>query len=290
VARIGIKLADGSFFPIIEDENSQRKRMVLTVARPGQTSAQIDLLRFDGETEQYVGCLVLDELVGEGTAELELIVGLDDDGTIDARVNDSVGGQYQSLSVNVRTLESAGSFSLPDDSSYPGDSLGDIGDIGDIEDIDDTDFSPPEEIEEDDLSDLDLEDAFGDESDGQSSVRDGETAFDDGPYPAGDSFPDLGDPTFDEDRDDQRLAGFDDSDELLDEEYEDGLDLESPPRSFSLLAIVAIVLVGLSVTAVAAYLVFRWLRTDAVPDLRGAFVVPLMMRRVWPNRVRRRTY
>lgn len=285
MARIGIKLADGSFFPIIEDESSQRKRMVLTVARPGQTSAQIDLLRFDGETEQYVGCLVLDELVGEGTAELELIVGLDDDGTIDARVNDSVGGQYQSLSVNVRTLESAGSFSLPDDSSYPGDSLGDIGDIGDIEDIDDTDFSPPEEIEDDDLSDLDLEDAFGDESDGQDTLGGGDFAADDGSYSAedtlypsdgDDSFSDLGDPA------------FDDSDEFLDEDYGDDLDLESPPRSFSLLAIVAIVLVGLSVAAVAAYLVFRWLRTDALPDLQGAVIVPMMMRRVRSGRRGRR--
>jgi hypothetical protein len=267
VARIGIKLADGSFFPIIEDETRQRKRMVLTVARPGQTSAQIDLLRYDGETEQYVGCLVLDELAGEGSAELELIVGLEEDGTIDARVNDAVGGQYQSLSVNVRTLESAGSFSLPDDSAYDGDSLGDIGDIGDIEDIDDTDFAPPGEIEADDLSDLDLEDAFDD-------------------APA-----DEGDPGFGEDEESDLVAAdFDDSDELLDEEYDDELDLESAPRSFSLLAILAIVLVGLSVAAVAAYLVFRWLRTDAMPDLRGAVLVPLVLRRIPTERRRRRNH
>lgn len=268
MARIGIKLADGSFFPIIEDETRQRKRMVLTVARPGQTSAQIDLLRYDGDTEQYVGCLVLDELAGEGSAELELIVGFEDDGTIDARVNDAVGGQYQSLSVNVRTLESAGSFSLPDDSAYADDAFGDIGDIGDIEDVDDTDFSPPAEIESDDLSDLDLEDAF----DG-AVVAEENPSFDDF---AGEEMP---------------AVAFGDSDDLLDEEYddyEDGVDLEDSPRSFSILAILAIVLVGLSVAAVAAYFVFRWLRTDALPGLRGAFIVPLALWRVRPDRLRRR--
>jgi hypothetical protein len=86
-------------------------------------------------------------------------------------------------------------------------------------------------------------------------------------------------------------VAFGDSDDLLDEEYddyEDGVDLEDSPRSFSILAILAIVLVGLSVAAVAAYFVFRWLRTDALPDLRGAFIVPLALRRVRPDRLRRR--
>jgi hypothetical protein len=138
VARIGIKLADGSFYPILEDETRQKKRLILTAARDGQTSAQIDLLRYDDHAEQYVGCLVLEDLPEQGTTELELIVGLDGAGNIDARISDTAGAQYQSLSVSLDTLTSTESFSLPDDEAE--EPFGDVSGVNSLEEIGLPDF------------------------------------------------------------------------------------------------------------------------------------------------------
>ncbi|MFW5828469.1 MAG: hypothetical protein ACOCU4_10265 [Alkalispirochaeta sp.] len=236
MARIGIKLADGSFYPILEDETRQKKRLILTAARDGQTSAQIDVLRRDESSEQYVGCLVLEDLPAEGSTELELVVGLDDAGNIEARISDTAGTQYQSLSVNLETLTSAESFSLPDgDTDEAGGSLGDITGVDSLEDIGLPDF---------------------DNDDVQEAVEDA--------LPAGNGFT------------------ADESDQFLDEPFtsEDSDDLdaeeaEPAPRPFSPLILAAIVLVGVSAAVLGAFLVFRWLQTAPLPELRAAFLLPV---------------
>ena len=48
--KIGIKIADGSFYPILDGDTKQKKRMVLTTVKDGQESVQIDLYRGAGET------------------------------------------------------------------------------------------------------------------------------------------------------------------------------------------------------------------------------------------------
>jgi len=235
VARIGIKLADGSFYPILEDDTRQKKRLTLTAARDGQTSAQIDLLRRDENSEQYVGCLVLEDLPAEGSTELELVVGLDGAGTVDARISDTSGAQYQSLSVSLDTLAAAESYSLPDDPPEDtDDALGDVTGVDSLEEIGLPDF------DSDDLQAAE-NDAFGDES-----------AFDaDGPEPFID----------------EPLA----SDE--DEEF-DADEVEPAPRPFSPLILAAVLLVGVSAAVLGAFLIFRWLQTDPLPELRAAFLVP----------------
>lgn len=238
MARIGIKLADGSFYPILEDETRQKKRLILTAARDGQTSAQIDLLRYDDHTEQYVGCLVLEDLPAQGTTELELVVGLDGEGNVEARISDTAGAQYQSLSVNLDTLTSTESFSLPEDEEA--EPLGDVSGVNSLEEIGLPDF--------DDTIDEAVE-----------SVEE--------------SFP--------EEELDYSSEDVSDSDEM---DLDDDADWEPEPRRFSALILAAVLLIGLSAAATGAFLIFRWLQTDPLPELRAAALFPLV---AWPGRRRR---
>ena len=42
---IGIKLADGSFYPVLEDNSNQEKTLDLTTANNNQTTVMVDLYR-----------------------------------------------------------------------------------------------------------------------------------------------------------------------------------------------------------------------------------------------------
>ena len=55
---IGIKLADGSFYPILEEGTAKTYQLDLTTVKDGQTKVQIDLYRSESgsmEDAQYVG-------------------------------------------------------------------------------------------------------------------------------------------------------------------------------------------------------------------------------------------
>ena len=260
---IGIKLADGSFFPVIEHDVPQRKRVVLTVARKGQTGVQIDLLRRDGDIEQYVGCLVLDDLTEGSEAEIELVVGLDAERNVDAKISDKRGEQYQSFSVNLDKIGAPESYSLPDGEAS--DFNSDIGGVDALEDIGLPDI-------EDDLFD--------------EPSRERTSTTDDDPFDLGAlELPeaDADDAAFLDDiggsspfGNDAAISGVTPDDDLFDEQMHDvGIDDGDgsgvlQPRSFSVLALAAIILAALSLIAFGAFGVFRWLQTDALPELRAA--------------------
>ena len=48
-SEIGIKLADGSFYSVLEQDFTGRKKLVVTTSRDNQDSVQIDLYRGSGE-------------------------------------------------------------------------------------------------------------------------------------------------------------------------------------------------------------------------------------------------
>ncbi|MCG8479792.1 MAG: hypothetical protein MI724_11900, partial [Spirochaetales bacterium] len=264
---IGIKLADGSFFPVIEHDMPQRKRVVLTVAREGQTSVQIDLLRRDGDTEQYVGCLVLDDLTEGSETEIELVVALDEEGSVEAKISDKRGEHYQSFSVNLDKIGTPQSYSLPDGEGS--DFNSDIGGVDALEDIGLPDI-------EDDLFDGPLNESTGSVDDSYDELPD----FDALELPR----EEAGDGAFLDDvsasspfgDDDGAISGVTPDDDLFEEQMDDiGTDDAVgsgtlQPRSFSAFALAAIILAALSLIAFGAFGVFRWLQTDALPELRAA--------------------
>ncbi len=158
MAQIGIKLADGSFFPIMDDDAPRRRRVVLSPARDDQEGVQIDIILRDGETDQYVGCLVLEDLTVSENRDLELVLGLDGDGTLSAHAGDAGGEQYQSLAISLDQLDKPEHFSLPEDfdDRKPG-----VEDAGVPEDLEIPDIEMP------DLDEVSFDD-YESESDSES--------------------------------------------------------------------------------------------------------------------------
>lgn len=116
--KIGIKLADGRFYPIVDTREPKKRRVILTTASNDQQRAQIDLYRgYDDSMEGavYVGSVILEELAPAGEErEIELVVGLDTEGTVSARATESASGNYQSLSVSLEAMPEEERLELPD--------------------------------------------------------------------------------------------------------------------------------------------------------------------------------
>ncbi|MBN2049215.1 MAG: Hsp70 family protein [Spirochaetales bacterium] len=116
---IGIKIADGSYYPILGGEKGSSKRVVLTTVRDNQESVQIDLYKGQGESlenARYIGSLMIEniETAEKGEPEVELIVGVDKNGNLNATAGDHITGEKQSLSVSLTALEASDTYDMPD--------------------------------------------------------------------------------------------------------------------------------------------------------------------------------
>jgi hypothetical protein len=116
---IGIKIADGTFYPILERGANGRKKLILTTVKDEQTSVQIDL--YEGEDEnlpsgRYVGSLLIEDVTSNsaGEAEIELLVGLEPDGSLTAKAQDLRSGESQRLNVSLESLSDEGIYDMPD--------------------------------------------------------------------------------------------------------------------------------------------------------------------------------
>ena len=139
--KIGIKIADGTYFPVLEENSSKRKRLILTTVNNNQSNVQIDLYKGEGEeflNPSYVGSLTIDSIAPaeKGTPEIELKIGMNDENILDAVAKDLASGTEESLSVSVA--------SLPDENTY------DVPEFSLDEDLDE-DFDEDLSLDEDDL-------------------------------------------------------------------------------------------------------------------------------------------
>jgi nucleoid-associated protein YgaU len=105
---IGIKVADGSFYPVLEQGFRGSKRLVLTTAKDNQRKVQIDLYRGNGSTlsaARYVGSLLIDNIprAAQGEPEIELIMGIDADGQLSAEASDPRTGESQRFAASLTT-------------------------------------------------------------------------------------------------------------------------------------------------------------------------------------------
>ncbi len=116
---IGIKIADGSYFPILEESNSKRKRLILTTVNDNQESVQIDLYKGEGSElleASYVGSLLIENIVQgpKESSEIELKIGFDKDGTLNAEASDLASGQIESLSISMESLGESAMYDIPE--------------------------------------------------------------------------------------------------------------------------------------------------------------------------------
>lgn len=103
---IGIKLADGSFYPILEEGTAEKKEINLTTVKDNQTIVQVDLYRSESGTMQdaeYVDSLEIKNLVKHpnGEPDISLDISLDENNQLKAELHDPETGKDSSTTVSL---------------------------------------------------------------------------------------------------------------------------------------------------------------------------------------------
>ena len=109
---IGIKLADGSFYPILQDSTPGEKTLELTTAHNNQTKVMVDLYRSatcSMEDAEYVDSLQIENLVAHpnGEPDISFSISLDEDNQLSAKIVDKETGNTSNTDITLvsRTLE-----------------------------------------------------------------------------------------------------------------------------------------------------------------------------------------
>ena len=116
---IGIKVADGSYYPVLEEGFTGRKKLTLTTVKDNQAKVQIDLYRGDGRAiadAQYLASLIIENIAPapQGEPEIELLIGIDEEGELSAEALDTGTGETQKISVSLTTLPEEDTYQVPD--------------------------------------------------------------------------------------------------------------------------------------------------------------------------------
>ena len=115
-ARIGIRVADGTFYPIFDGEQQGRRKLVVTTAQDNQTLIRIDFVREGDVSGATVGLGTLEfrgiDPAAKSDADIELLVGVDG-GTLNVWARDTMTGEKHELSVSL-AADDFDDFDLPD--------------------------------------------------------------------------------------------------------------------------------------------------------------------------------
>lgn len=157
---IGIKLSDGSFYPVLTMGETSEKQLKLTTARDGQTSIRLHLYRSASgtmEDAEYIDSLRIDGLNFHAMNEptVALSVNVDESGNIAAELSDPETGKFAAKTVAVPftafPVETPAASFLDDEPN--------ISDMPDIPDFDiDFDIPEPKDSSEFDIPPLTEED------------------------------------------------------------------------------------------------------------------------------------
>ncbi len=116
---IGIKVANGSYYKVLDEGSHAKRRVVLTTVNDNQGSVQIDLYKGHDHTladAKYIGSLVIDKIdpSPKGKPDIELVLGVGEDGTLNATASDRATGERQSLSVSMSSIAEGNTYNVPD--------------------------------------------------------------------------------------------------------------------------------------------------------------------------------
>ncbi|MCL2244899.1 MAG: LysM peptidoglycan-binding domain-containing protein [Treponema sp.] len=123
VSSIGIKIANGEFYPIMEENSQVKKRLILTTVHDNQPSVQIDLYRSAANSmtdAQYIGSLVVENIKTKpkGEPSIEMVISSSSDGNIIADAFDldtASDGEHYVLTVSLKSLdETSRNIDIPD--------------------------------------------------------------------------------------------------------------------------------------------------------------------------------
>jgi len=120
---IGIKIANGEFYPLIEENSLVKKRMILTTVHNNQPSVQIDLYRSGASAmadAQYIGSLVVENIrpKPKGEPSIEMVISSKANGEIVAEAIDldtSSKSEHYMLTVSLKSVdETSRDIEIPD--------------------------------------------------------------------------------------------------------------------------------------------------------------------------------
>lgn len=103
---IGIKLADGSFYPVLQEGSSNEVSLDLTTANNNQTKVMVDLYRSElgsMDDAEYVDSLQIENLVEHPNGELDLTftVSIDEDQNLTAKIVDKETGAQSNSTITL---------------------------------------------------------------------------------------------------------------------------------------------------------------------------------------------
>jgi hypothetical protein len=120
---IGIKIANGEFYPLLEENSLLKKRLILTTVHNNQSGMQIDLYRSMAASmtdAQYIGSLVVENIKPKqkGEPSIEMVISSNANGEIIADAVDldtGPGGEHYVLTVSLKSLDEASrDMEIPD--------------------------------------------------------------------------------------------------------------------------------------------------------------------------------
>ena len=119
ISKIGIKIADGTFYPVLDAGATEKKRLTVTTVKDNQEQVQIDLYRGEEKSfdkADYIGRLMIEDIAPspKGEPEIEVILGIDDEGNLNAVASESTSGNKQSLSMSLENLGTEGAYKVPE--------------------------------------------------------------------------------------------------------------------------------------------------------------------------------
>ena len=120
---IGIRIANGTFFPILRENDTRRKKIILSPVRENQKDVKIDIFRGEGDgmlDPVYVASLILNGISqdSEQPVEIQLLVNISSDGVLDAEAFEPLSDVKQFLSISLDSIEeNAGFYDMSDSDS-----------------------------------------------------------------------------------------------------------------------------------------------------------------------------
>ncbi|GAB6089296.1 Hsp70 family protein [Spirochaeta dissipatitropha] len=249
MAHIGIKTADGKFYPITTDEGTSKKLLRLIPAREHQTSVQIDLYRGNPDTaiadSEYIGSLLLERIEPEqdGSRRIELVLQYDENHDLSATATDLGSGSYQSFSVSLDALSGNTEFDMPD---FP------------------VDDEQTDSVFVDSFPEYDTGEETDFERELESGLEDSDMFASSMPEP----------PSFESESHDSANVVSSDEDDSFPDEYESE---DEPPvvRKLPVWFIALIALIVLAAAGLIAFGIFLLVRGSAAAALEGAMPVLL---------------
>jgi LysM repeat protein len=110
---IGIKIANGEFYSILEENSNVKKRLILTTVHDNQSSMQIDLYKSYTRSMAdafYIGSVVVENIKAKsrGGPSVELVIASNADGEITADATDldaSPSAEHMHLGVSLKSID-----------------------------------------------------------------------------------------------------------------------------------------------------------------------------------------